>query len=169
MANFEEALKFMLPHEGGYCDDADDSGGATNKGVTLSVAKRWGIESKEELRNISDELVAQIYKTDYWIHDGFNSQRVATKVFDTGVNMGVRTSIKLLQRSLNNLGCTPYLVTDGQLGPKTLSAINAASEQALLQEYCQEMEEHYRDIVSLRPASGKFLKGWVKRAWDLPK
>ena len=170
MANFEEALAFVLPHEGGYCDIPEDPGGATNFGVTFAVAKKWGINTKEELKNISDELVANIYKTDYWVHDGINKQRLATKVFDAGVNMGVRTSIKILQRCLNNLGQTPYLVVDGMLGPITLRCINEFwDEGRLLREYCQEMEEHYRDIVSIRPTSGKFLKGWIKRAWDLPK
>ena len=67
--NFESSLKHLLPHEGGWSDHPADPGGATMKGVTLEVFREFKRNphiTKEELRNISDEDLATIYKKRYW-------------------------------------------------------------------------------------------------------
>jgi hypothetical protein len=38
----------------------------------------------------------------------------------------------------------------------------------VLAALCKESEAHYRAIVAKRPASAKFLKGWLKRAQAVP-
>ena len=65
--NFEDALKHVLVHEGGYVDHPKDPGGATNKGVTLAVFQRFfgAGRTKDDLKNISDELRA-VYKMGYF-------------------------------------------------------------------------------------------------------
>jgi len=65
---FEEALKLVLSHEGGWSDHPRDPGGATMKGITLAVFRRhYGAnKTKEDLKNISDDALRQIYRSDYW-------------------------------------------------------------------------------------------------------
>lgn len=166
MASIERALPWVLAHEGGWSDDPADPGGATNYGVTLAVAQRHGVPDKEALRTITMDQVAAIYKQDYWVWTGVDDQRVATKLFDLGVNMGVRSAVRLLQDGLNTLGA--FLDVDGRLGPQTLMSVNAVAPDKLLEVLCQEAAQHYRAIAERRPESKKFLTGWLKRAAALP-
>ena len=40
--NFDECLKMLLHHEGGYVNHPSDPGGETNLGVTKKVYQEWG-------------------------------------------------------------------------------------------------------------------------------
>ena len=40
--NFDECLKMLLHHEGGYVNHPKDPGGETNLGVTKRVYEKWG-------------------------------------------------------------------------------------------------------------------------------
>ena len=166
MASFVEALPWVLKHEGGWSDDPADPGGATNFGITLAVAQQHGIPDKEALRTITQDQVAAIYHKDYWRFDGVDDQQVATKLFDLGVNMGVRAVVRLLQDGLNTLGAS--LEIDGRLGPQTLMAVNSVAPAKMLQVLVDEATKYYQTIVANRPASQKFLTGWLKRAAALP-
>lgn len=114
MANFETAFKRTAAFEGGYVNDKDDSGGETYKGISrnnnsgwagwkiIDIAKKQSnfpksLDSNEELQ----QLVYQQYRQAYWAPlraDDISNQAVANDLYDTGVNMGVKTSIKLAQR-----------------------------------------------------------------------
>ena len=62
--NLKKALKYVLVHEGGWANHPKDPGGATMKGVTLATYRRHFGEdkSKDDLRNIADEELEQIYR-----------------------------------------------------------------------------------------------------------
>lgn len=90
-ANFSNCLAVTLGYEGGWSDHPSDPGGATMKGITLATYRRVKPgATKTELRNISNETVAKIYRTDYW--DKVGGDRLAAGVdlatFDAGVNSG---------------------------------------------------------------------------------
>jgi lysozyme family protein len=91
---FEKALKFVLLHEGGYVNNPNDKGGATNKGITQSTYNTW-LRSKgqniKDVRNITDSEVKEIYYNNYWLKAGCDkmSEKFAILCFDTAVNMGV--------------------------------------------------------------------------------
>ena len=167
MADFTRALPFVLKHEGGWSDDPDDPGGATNHGITLATAQRHGIMTKDALRAIAPEVVAAIYEADYWRFDGISSQRVAVKVFDMAVNMGRKTVVKLIQSALNTLGAS--LMPDGCWGPATENCVNAVDPDQMLEVLVQVSMDHYRAIVANRPQSGKYLIGWLARAAEVPR
>ena len=64
-ANFFYSLGMILHHEGGFVDHPSDPGGATNKGIThKTYAEFLGrpLEDVDELKNISEEHVQEIYK-----------------------------------------------------------------------------------------------------------
>lgn len=166
MAAFDLALPYVLSHEGGWSNDPADPGGATNFGITMETARRHGIRTPDELLRITPAQVADIYRKDYWVWDGVEDQQVATKLFDMGVNMGVRTAVRLCQDGLNTLGAA--LEVDGRLGPKTLESINAVTSNHMLDVLAYEAADYYKAIVAKRPESRKFLKGWLKRAEDRP-
>ena len=66
--NFATALAAVLKHEGGWSDHPADPGGATMRGVTKrTLEAHLGREmTKEELRNISDAMLSEIYRRRYW-------------------------------------------------------------------------------------------------------
>ncbi len=166
MATLAQALPWVLRHEGGWSDDPADPGGATNFGIALATAQRHGIATADDLRQITDEKVAEIYRADYWRFNGLTDQRVATKIFDLAVNMGLRTAVRLVQGCLNGLDAG--LDEDGIWGPVTENTVNAVAPDRMLQLLCQEAAEHYQAIAQNRPDSRKFLKGWLARAAGLP-
>ena len=72
MANVSKLVPFILKWEGGFVNDPDDLGGATNKGITLSAyetycyRKGYPKPTVECLKNISDATWMDILKTLYW-------------------------------------------------------------------------------------------------------
>ncbi|MFZ8854170.1 MAG: putative peptidoglycan-binding domain-containing protein [Armatimonadota bacterium] len=93
---------------------------------------------------------------------------LALALFDTAVNMGVGTAIKLLQRAINDLLPTDKWVTvDGKLGRQTLIATKTLDPYKLTLRLCDRREERYYAIVRANPTQRKFLKGWLNRLNDL--
>ena len=91
---FDKALKFVFKWEGGYVNNPNDKGGATNKGITQNTYNGW-LRSKgqnlKDIRNITDSEVKEIYYNNYWLKAGCDkmSEKFAILAFDTAVNMGV--------------------------------------------------------------------------------
>jgi lysozyme family protein len=152
MAQFAEAVNHTLGFEGGYTNNPDDPGGAT----------KYGIEQRDmpdvNIRDITPDQAVQYYSEHYWkpLYSQITSQLVANKLFDAGVNIGVGTAVKLLQRALQ-------INEDGVFGPNTLSATNIAGDGLLLM-YKQVLTQHYQAIVAEKPTEAEFLAGWLHRA-----
>ena len=92
---FEQALKFVLEREGGYVNNPNDPGGATNKGITQGTYNTW-LKSKgqaaKSVKLITDAEVKEIYYKNYWLAakcDKMTSKKFAVACFDTAVNCGV--------------------------------------------------------------------------------
>ena len=67
---FKKALKFVLDREGGYVNNPNDRGGATNKGITQNTYNAYlkGIgRASCDVRNITDAEVEKIYYSRYWL------------------------------------------------------------------------------------------------------
>ena len=62
--NFDECLKMLLVHEGGFINHPRDPGGITNFGVTKRVWEQWvGRKvTEQEMRNLKPSDVAPLYK-----------------------------------------------------------------------------------------------------------
>lgn len=162
-------LPITLRHEGGYVNNPNDPGGATNKGITQLTYNNY-LKSKglpiTPVKDILDSEVDIIYNS-IWnsccsaLFDDTHSL-LAAYHFDTAVNCGNRQAALLLQRSVNTLD-------DGKIGPKTLARIKQTSELAALNQYLDKRIALYYAIVKHRPASQEFLKGWLIRAKSLYK
>src|SRR5712691_5992592 len=153
VASFEAFFPTLLKHEGGFVDDPDDPGGATNKGVTMGTfrtcAKKYlGIDpTLDNLKALTDAQAGKIYKPLYWDEvrgDDIALQELANIVFDFQVNAGANAA-KLLQRVLNELGATPPLAVYGDTGPGTMSALNALDPKAVYRRYKQGRIDYYQD------------------------
>lgn len=153
MADFYTAHKAVMVNEGGYVFDKDDLGGETYKGIARNKHPHWTgwllIDSIKRL-NPSDlnaaldlnlTLQSQIlafYKSEFWnifAGDQIVSQNVAESIYDSAVNMGPGTAIKLVQDiafSLPNQDLAKKAkikdlgIYYGSMDKKTLDKINNA-------------------------------------------
>ena len=173
MASFVEALPYLLQDEGGFSDDPKDHGGRTNYGITQRTLDSFREEHPElglpeDVADLTEDEAGVIYHTDYWMFDGIESQRVATKLLDMAANMGLRRAIKILQAAIMAESGGLQLVLDGLLGPHTEQAANSCDETALLHELAVKSAEYYEAIVSREPDQARFLTGWLRRAQKVP-
>jgi len=161
VSDFPRALTILLPLEGGYVNDPDDSGGATNHGVTQRTYDAWQ-DAHQRLRRsvkeITDAEVSDLYEANYWVaaRCGELPWPLAGVHFDCAVNSGVSAATKQLQRALG-------LVDDGLFGPRTLQAGQAAGRTECY-KYLLERVWFYRKLARQVPSTAKFLAGgWLGR------
>lgn len=182
--NFEKAVSTVLQHEGGFVNDADDPGGATNYGISLRYLVQHapddlkdlidtdgdGEIEVDEIRNMSEEAAKRIYRQDWW--DKFKYEElcdhdIAAKVFDLAVNMGSKQAHKLLQRACRASG--KFLVDDGIIGPNTRTVAKKlirANQPAVLAGLRSEAAGFYRSLIAAKPKFKKYEKGWLLRAYS---
>lgn len=165
------ANRFTLQWEGGYVNDPDDAGGATNKGITWRVYNAWrkakGLAIRS-VRFITGEEVDQIYKRWYWEPAHCDEiaekggEKLAIAVYDFAVNSGVKRAIEYLQRTVG-------AADDGVWGPKTAKRVEGQllilGDRAVTTTYINRRESFFRAIAKGR--NRKFLKGWLNRLNDL--
>ena len=164
MANSSKLVPFILQWEGGFVNDPDDLGGATNMGVTIGTyeaycrKKGYPRPTIERLKNLTKEDWAEIFKTMYWDRwkaDGINSQAVANILVDWVWASGVH-GIKRPQKLLG-------VAADGLVGPKTIAAINAADPKKLFDAIKADRAKFIDEICKARPKNEKYRKGWMNR------
>ena len=156
---FNSAMEVVFKHEGGYVNHPNDPGGETNYGIT----KRSYPEL--DIKNLTKEQAKTIYYTDYWKKFGFDrieDCKIATKVFDMGVNMGGHTAIKLLQSALGLIN--QEVTVDGLIGPQTLGAIEESNRILLRDALCLKAKERYIHLMARNSRLLSFRRGWYNRA-----
>lgn len=165
----------VIGREGGYSNHAADRGGATRWGVTQATARANGYAG--DMRSFPRAAAVEIYRRTYWLKPGYDrvaarAPRIASELFDTGVNMGPKTATGFLQRALNalNRGEADYpdMAADGAIGPVTLAALDrylarrgAAGEGVLLKAIEALQGERYIRLAEQRPQNEAFLYGWL--------
>lgn len=160
--NFDEALKAVLHHEGGYVNHPSDPGGMTNLGCTKRVWEEWcGHEVDEKaMRALTPADVAPLYKSKYWdkIKGDDLPAGVDYVVFDAAINSGPGRAAKWLQSCV---GVEP----DGGIGPKTLAAVAAFDAKTLVDDYAKRRLSFLTDL----PTWPTFGKGWGRRVEEVRK
>jgi len=158
-ANFESSLEHTLVHEGGFSDHPKDPGGATNKGVTLAVFRRFfGADmTTEDLKAITDDQLQDVYKSGYWdkcrcddLPDG-----VDYVVFDQAVNSGPGQSAKWLQGVVG-------VTVDGGIGPQTIAATARHDAAQAINGMCDERLSFMKRIRD-GELWAAFGRGWQRR------
>ena len=162
---FKEALILTLKYEGGFSDDPDDPGGATNKGITQSVFDAYRKSKNLPLQSvklISDEEVEDIYYQRYWLVASCDkiTPKFSIVHFDTAVNTGTKQAAKFLQRSIE-------IEADGIIGQKTIEKLNQQDENTVIKNYLDQRRTFYKNLVEKKPTLQKFLKGWLIRVDNL--
>lgn len=169
----ERIINAIIDVEGGYVNDPNDSGGETNFGITVAVARANGYNGA--MRNLPRSVAFDIYLAKYW--DAVKgddlvklSEHVAEEVVDTSVNMGPKRAGKFLQRALNSLNnqakLYPDLAVDGAIGPATVSALRgylAERNELVLSRALNCLQgAYYIDLAERREKDERFVYGWFK-------
>lgn len=142
---FKKALKFVLKWEGGYVNNPDDKGGATNKGITQYTFNLWLNEKRLSIRDvrfITDTEICEIYYERYWKRAGCDkmSPKFALLAFDTAVNMGIARVNQFMK----------------------------AAQWKYPEKFIAAREAKYREFACYGNQK-IFLKGWLNRLKDLKK
>ncbi|MBV0911548.1 holin-associated N-acetylmuramidase [Anianabacter salinae] len=182
MRTVEQIADEIIAREGGFVDDADDPGGATNHGVTIGTLRRLGVDvdgdgdiDTDDVRRLTKAQARDIFVRHYF-HEpriGDLPDAVQPSVFDTFVNAG-GNAIVLLQRLLGDMG--QRVSVDGVIGPQTAEAANVAAAGApghFVDAYGIARRNYYYSLADRRPASRKYARrrdggkgGWIVRAED---
>lgn len=180
MKTVEEIAAEIVAREGGYVNDPDDPGGATNYGVTLATLQRLGIDKTGEGRvDVADvKALSRADASRIYVEHYFRRPRLAelpasvqASVFDMYVNAGTN-AIKILQRLVTRMGFPA--TDDGMIGPATIRAATQADLAApgyFADAYGIARRNYYYALGDARPASRKFARskaggkgGWITRA-----
>lgn len=165
----QRVIDEIIRVEGGYVNDPRDSGGETNFGITVAVARANGYNGS--MRDMPREVAFDIYVAKYW--DAVRgddlvelSEAVAEEVVDTSVNMGSGRAGKFLQRALNVLGDCGLKV-DGAIGPATLASLRKYmgkrdDEETLVKALNCLQGAYYIDLAERREKDRAFIYGWLK-------
>ena len=155
-ANFSACLAHVLASEGGYVDHPKDPGGATNLGITLATLQAWrgGPVTKADVRALTREEAAAIYRAHYWnkVKGDELPAGLDLVAFDAAVNSGTYRAAKWLQSAV---GAAP----DGLIGPKTI-ALTKKPNSALAVRRTLQARKNF--LLSL-PTWSIFGKGWSAR------
>ena len=180
MKSVKDLATEIVAREGGFVNDPDDPGGATNHGVTLGTLRRLGLDLTGEgridvsdIRRLTAAQAVDIYVEHYFTRTGIAAlpEVLQASVFDMYVNAGAN-AVKVLQRLLGDMrfACD----ADGQIGPQTIRAAQMAYEAApshLADAYGIARRNYYYALADARPASRKYARrrdggkgGWITRA-----
>lgn len=161
--------------EKGYVNDPNDSGGETNHGITVQVAREHGYTGA--MASLPKGMAQDIYIARYIVAPKFDkvlvqSPAVGTKLVDAGVNAGPARAATWFQQAINDLsrGGRDYqkITADGVIGVATLSAYGKLEQKRGSVKACEltlKMLDGYQTAHYTRLAQGKanssFIVGWL--------
>jgi lysozyme family protein len=160
-STYDEALRRLLVHEGGYSNHPSDPGGPTNWGITIHDYRKYvkARATAADVRAMPVEAAKRIYRSKYW-----NAMRcdelpagVDYAVFDYGVNSGIGRAGKVLRRLLG-LASNSSVVTDA-----VIAAASRRASKPLIEAICDERLAFLQGLRTW-PVFGK---GWGRRVREV--
>ncbi|WP_127558746.1 holin-associated N-acetylmuramidase [Nioella ostreopsis] len=180
MLSVRQIASEIVDREGGYVNDPNDPGGATNYGVTIHTMRRLGLDldgdgdvDEADVRALPRERAVEIFIEHYYFAPRLDRlpEALQPTVFDMQVNAGTN-AVRILQRLLRDMGLE--IAVDGVIGPQTIAAATAAYDSAgrqMVDAYGIARRNFYYAIGDRRPASRRYATrrdggkgGWIRRA-----
>ncbi|NPD19055.1 holin-associated N-acetylmuramidase [Alterinioella nitratireducens] len=180
MLSVRQIASEIVAREGGFVNDPNDPGGATNFGVTIHTMRGLGLDldgdgdvDVADVRLMTADRATEIFIEHYYTRPGIDRlpEALQSSVFDMQVNAGAG-AVRILQRLLRDMGFD--IVVDGTIGPQTIAASQAAYAQApdhLVDAYGIARRNFYYRLADRRPASRRYATrrdggkgGWILRA-----
>jgi len=151
MGHFSACIPHILSYEAGYVNHPADPGGETKYGISKRAYPHRDIAA------LTLDDATAIYERDYWrtVRADQFPAGVALLLFDSAINQGQETAVKLLQKAL-------HVAEDGIPGPVTQrTALDRMPD--LLSLYAAERARYY----ALLPTIRAFGRGWYRRLFGI--
>jgi lysozyme family protein len=161
VSTYDEALRRLLVHEGGYTDHPADPGGPTNYGITIHDYRRYlkADATAADVRAMSVDEAKQIYRSKYWVANGLSCDDLPAgvdySIFDYRVNSGIGRADKVLRRVLE-------LADDAA----NADVLDALAERSVKQVIVAVNSERMRFLRGLRTWP-TFGRGWSARVREV--
>lgn len=157
-------LDEIIRREGGFVDQKNDHGGATNHGITSRVLGEWRRLGRPatvaEVKALGEKEARAIYLQRYVQPFALvPMDELKAQLVDFGVNAGPVTAIRCLQEVLG-------VPVDGVLGPRTLAAIGVTRWQLVNAGLVAKRIAYYRSLVKQDASQQVFQNGWIDRALE---
>lgn len=157
---FEKMFNRLISSEGGFSDDQRDPGNWTGGRVGTGELKgtKFGIAANTypdiDIKNLTLDRAKEIYWRDWWVKLSADQMNVAIafQVWDFAINAGMGTSKRALQRAVG-------VADDGQVGPKTVTAVNSMSVTDVVARFNAQRIRYYTSLSTW----ATYGKGWMNR------
>jgi lysozyme family protein len=160
-STYDECLKRVLAHEGGYTNDPRDPGGPTNFGITIYDYRKFVKPDAKatDVQRMSLLEAKSIYRSKYW--DALRCDDLPAgvdySVFDYGVNSGLGRAGKVLRRVLG------LSDADWRITADMITALNKCDTSKVISAI---NDERLQFLKSLRTWSA-FGVGWGRRVAEV--
>jgi len=157
----DDIIASVMHTEGGFVNDPDDAGGATNHGVTIAMLSAWRGTActVEDVQNLSALEASQILTHEFVAKPRFDLIQdpfLLGAVVDAGINHGPSRPVHWLQEAVG-------VASDGVMGPATAAAVNAADPHHLAAKFLAARVRFYGRDETDHPSQAKFAAGWADR------
>lgn len=161
LANWSRVVPLILQTEGGFVNDPQDPGGATNLGVTIGTAKALSLDINHDgkvdiidIKLLQPADAAKVYKRFYWdaLQGDLLPLGLDYATCDFGVNSGVSRAAQFLQQIVG-------ASVDGHIGPETLGKIEKVDVESAISLLC----DHRLAFLKVLPTWPRFGAGWGAR------
>jgi lysozyme family protein len=158
--SYDEALRRVLAHEGGYTNHPSDPGGPTNFGITIHDFRKYvkSNATAEDVRRMDLATAKDIYRAKYWnvLRCDDLPAGLDYAMFDYGVNSGTARAPKVLHRLLG-------MGEGTRMTDATMAAVKRHDPAALVTRLCDERLAFLKSLKTW-PVFGK---GWGRRVAEV--
>jgi lysozyme family protein len=146
----------------------------TNRGIRYSTFRGWALArgydaSERAFLSMSESTWQQVFFDLFWnpmMGNLIQHQLPAEQLVDFAWGSGPFEAVRATQLALNRT-FSAALTVDGKMGPRTLSALNAAPADALNRAIHQSRTNYLLDLVRRVPSQSRFINGWLRRTDDV--
>ena len=174
---YKTSMNTVFNNEGGYVNDPNDKGGATNMGITSATfqeAKKRGFTKTNSVAELSKDEANNIYREMYWKPSKADEmpEDIATPYIDSVVHHGIKGGAKLLQKAINTFAGKSIVSEDGTVGEETINTLNSLLQnkkdrQKFINTMLDIRDAKFDEIAQQDYTQQKFLRGWKNRTSKL--
>lgn len=170
MVTISSIIDGILNREGRtYTNVPGDNGGPTKFGITLSTLQAYrrqihpstnGSVTSTDVQNLTEVEAREIYEHNYIKGPGYDklgNLGLIEELIDAGVNHGVQTAIRMLQRAVK-------VKQTGIIDLATITAVQKLAEVKVVILFLGARAHYYASILTPQSEHNwKFAAGWFNR------